>query len=506
MRPIKLLIALLFLSSSIAAQNVAPPSLVKDLCKTCPNNIVLEGTGMTVFKNKLIFGLIADSSIKGVRKNGIWEYDGNTPPQLLDGSSMIEPTRRSLPLPELLNSGDTILYYLGQDTANKRSQGIYQLDGVAAPSLEKLLYTTPKDWTLGFAQLDSLLFFTGDIPGNSIYFNFIRYNTNTKSLKQFPLYNQSNKHRQDGIYNIVPYKGMAYFHGGPSDSSALYAYNPSTDTIDVVWKGVAKSIMIHKDTMYFIGYTTYNTWSYGAIYKYYGNGNPVKIVDSTAFATGISALIGGVNDLIFYNDKLYFWGYVDGLHKDYRLLAFNPLNSKVEVVSGINTVNSSMYLARNLYTVFNNKLFFRIEHTVYTYNGSKVDTLAPRNFHALSMKEYKGALYMIGTTPTHGCELYKYNDSSLSIEVVNRSVNATLYPNPTDNDATIKINIEKPTTITTYIMDIYGKLVYEGKSTEYAAGDNSIVLPTKLLQSQNYIITLKAKGGNTIWSSILTKQ
>ncbi len=93
-----------------------------------------------------------------------------------------------------------------------------------------------------------------------------------------------------------------------------------------------------------------------------------------------------------------------------------------------------------------------------------------------------------------------------SVSKLNTNIQITLYPNPTNNNATISIDLEQATTLNAIVTDITGKTVLQTTPTLYTKGKNRIQLQTSNLPAGTYIVNLKDRQGAQLWSGKLIKQ
>lgn len=91
--------------------------------------------------------------------------------------------------------------------------------------------------------------------------------------------------------------------------------------------------------------------------------------------------------------------------------------------------------------------------------------------------DYDFAIQGTGATPT-------------SVNTAAGASALTIYPNPTDNVATVSMNLKKDEEVTIRVFDIHGKEVLEAVHAKLKAGNQQISFQTSSLQNGNYFVQI----------------
>ena len=91
-------------------------------------------------------------------------------------------------------------------------------------------------------------------------------------------------------------------------------------------------------------------------------------------------------------------------------------------------------------------------------------------------------------------------DAALSSTGINEQNNLftefNLYPNPSDKNAEIKLNLTKQSEIKIELFNLQGKRLQEIYSGKMTAGENKIPVNTTKLSAGTYLIKVSAEGKN----------
>lgn len=82
-----------------------------------------------------------------------------------------------------------------------------------------------------------------------------------------------------------------------------------------------------------------------------------------------------------------------------------------------------------------------------------------------------------------------------------------VFPNPFDNQFTLRLKLSNATKLSIDLYDISGKLIYTFyKQHRFTAGEQDLILSTEKLQLQNAYYYLKINDGNQTWIQKIVKQ
>ncbi len=90
------------------------------------------------------------------------------------------------------------------------------------------------------------------------------------------------------------------------------------------------------------------------------------------------------------------------------------------------------------------------------------------------------------------------------LNINSTSVFATLYPNPTDDEVTVKLSLEKNERVAIDVFDLQGKIVSSFKEKELEKGDQKITFNISSLKSGLYIVQVKSGGKLTKMEMVVT--
>ena len=98
-------------------------------------------------------------------------------------------------------------------------------------------------------------------------------------------------------------------------------------------------------------------------------------------------------------------------------------------------------------------------------------------------------------------------DAAVSInEVVDKKISATIYPNPTTQDAMLEMTLDKAATLSVQLTDMQGRVLYKTENRQYAAGKHSATLPTRALAAGTYFYSVSDAHGALLQSGKLVKE
>lgn len=202
------------------------------------------------------------------------------------------------------------------------------------------------------------------------------------------------------------------------------------------------------------------------------------------------------------------------------------------------TINSTQQIFSNSFTSqnyatqqnisFGNKSYFRMYDTssknaeLWQTDGTTQGTVklsfpnadytipSPIVYSAISrspLMVYGTHMYFFNTyTNAEGLSLYKIGMWPNSIETIITKDAVTIYPNPTNNNATINTELKTAQALSVDIIDLTGKTVQKQAAILYSAGRVKIPVASSTLPEGTYIISLNNSEGQSTWSSKFVKQ
>lgn len=307
----------------------------------------------------------------------------------------------------------------------------------------------------------------------------------------------------------IIYDGKLYFIGIDTATGAEpYIYDPADSSISLLvdtypgkFSGAAQNFMVANGKLYFtsrgLQYTyihqydgtildtvfinVYQTIHEGGIVEHWGkmyfamdtsqNGtfdNELFQLDiQSKTLTSIGSLAqNGANNMIVYNNKIFFNGAVTRV--------FNPYDNSL---TRLDTINGSFtHLFMSNAAVCNNALLF----------NAGID-LPP------------ASLFNI--------ELCILEDATLSIKKEQKnSLFTTAYPNPVTGDAHLSFQLADAQTLSIQLTNISGQVIYRKPVQLYSAGKHDVTIPMQELPSGTYIYSVKSMDSELINGGKILKQ
>lgn len=322
------------------------------------------------------------------------------------------------------------------------------------------------------------------------------------------------------VREIIPCNDRIYittfygYHPNPTHFDLLCLY-PTTNTIDTICtqnlqQGFTGNKIVYGNDLYFF----FEDVQFGhELYKHDGITSPIRLTDLNPGPTH-GASLNTINKISIYDNKVYFSGCV-GI--DVHQIAEYDILSKTT-----HFAPSSKYphLFPKDIVSFNGKFYFtggssQTGSEVFVYDGANPPELLAdiEPGYGSSMPSYlihyknKAELLFVATSiNTIQRELYVYRDSTVSIEKSNSNIAATLYPNPTTQDAYLDVKLKEAQTMQVLVTDIRGRIVYNSKAQLYSTGSHTINLPVQQLPPGAYVYRIADKNGMLLQSGKLLKE
>ena len=112
----------------------------------------------------------------------------------------------------------------------------------------------------------------------------------------------------------------------------------------------------------------------------------------------------------------------------------------------------------------------------------------------IEFAEYNNELYMSALKGINmESELYRLADAT-GVQHVSLQGTVSVSPNPTNNDALLKLDLQQAYTCSITLTDAMGKAVWRSAAQPYAAGESRVVLPLVDQPSGMYFYHLSSGG------------
>ncbi len=483
-----LLTALLINVGAQAQQYIDTPLIVQPVVAAK----ALGCNHFTLIWNKLVFtaGNVATTGAEW------WMYDGinaTAGPELYPGKP--NGIKTNTPYYNSFHIvHDNKIYYSGVDPTHGNEPFVW--DGTSTPPqlLSDIVTGAGNSEPSGFSVSNGKLFFLADPTTAAFHKDVYEYDLTSKQLKMI----------KSGVKSETPftsYNGKVYYMS-PINGSDLVEYDPVSTNTKIIASAVNG----------FANFTPYGSKLYftktgvGDLYVYDGGSNAI-IANNTS---GLYGLVGGYssNDtrpVYTHNGKIYYW-HNDNNYK-YTLKTYDTLSGSVATVTNFPPVLDDPYPRLGILLINNGNILYRHKQKLSWFNGNKTHTVLPMDFRPISSAAYKNEMYVSGYFDSVYYML-RLKDTLVSLSVQNVAFDADvqLYPNPTTGNANINLSLDNAISVAVAITDVTGKVIVQTPPQQYAAGKNSIKLPTAQLPPATYIVYLKGKGGVLLWSGKLLKQ
>lgn len=407
----------------------------------------------------------------------------------------------------IIQLGNTV-YFTAYDTTSKyypdsRSATLWQLLPNGSISIIKDKNTQQQVAVPShIVSLNNELYMWGldDDSSRQVY----RYNPSKQTIKQITSFSFPPLGEGDILENdLVVYKDRIYFQGYDSVSmigTELYTYDPILDItwlIDDLTAGSSGSwpqqMTVYDNNLFFITFShdTIRLYQYNAISK------PQLLTTATNKGYYSNTLNLRNREMPVINDVLYF-KYIESNNNSSSYLGMYNLSShsfsklKFDILDYI-AYHDKLYLVSSTpnitWNFYNNRL--------YVLDGTNMpkklfnDISGPANLTLFNDMLYFNS---IGNG-----ELYRFHDSSLTIEKVRLGNKTIAFPNPVRNVLNIQIDLKQSQKLSVTLTDMQGKVVYRSQPILYSKAKHTITLPLNRISAGLYFYHLNA--GNNILSS-----
>jgi ELWxxDGT repeat protein len=257
----------------------------------------------------------------------------------------------------------------------------------------------------------------------------------------------------------------------------------------------------YKGLLYFVA----ATGNIGQLYIYDGINKPVN--------TGISIdLVGNTNGAswITYNECIYFAQRDANNH-----CQLWKYDIKLGIAYKVADVNQKDDADLRVFCVYNNKLYFTAYNTVYgselwCYDGIKYPYLVNDVVSGFESNDpiftmvHNNSIYYSGSTKDI-YELFRYTEYPTKINNLFIAP-ATTYPNPTNGNATLELNLHQAQTLCISLTDIHGRMIYNIPAKEYGVSKHNITIPMAQLSAGIYFYRIKDTNGKIMATGKLVKE
>lgn len=413
--------------------------------------------------------------------------------------------------PTIENTPNGVRYFNAWD---KGKGGIYKWDGITP--LKKLIsYEANGSYFDEGIWLDNKVYFTRYPARDNHAAGMWVFDVNKNTLTQL-------SHIDFIPTRLTLYNGdICYFNSHKADN--LYRYNISTQETTEIATGIYTDnakINIHYTSVLngkLIFKVSDDPINGEELYTY--DGNEVRMI--TNLAPGKYNSVGGTSQP--YNGKIYFAGntYTEDEYGDFNLYSYDPANDNIRLIHSFGKDSVRSGHPQTFY-VGNNKLYFTAYQKasgqqVYEYDDATDQVTRLTNepnddhkFYPMAYHVWRGHLYFTSSgkdMPFNDQEVYRI-DLSQRPTTVNTTINTPqvkVYPNPTNGDARIDIQLPRAAKVSVTLTDVSGRQVYEQHGMSSSL-NHSITIPMAPMASGNYIYTITDEHGTAISSGKLTKQ
>lgn len=404
---------------------------------------------MTTIGNDLYF--VGDDSIHGQE---IWRYDGVQPYLVadLDFSNNAMHANSSNYINWLYSTGENIIY-----ARENRSGKVLAYN---TQTKKERILTIPYKFGTPVAVVNNTIFSSSLLP-NSVGFTNIELATYNLSTDLLTYYELTPGLTGTTLSKYIADNKKAYILGG----AQLYVFDTENDPKPIQLTDtnefnngkfyITNLLCMHHGSIYFSAVRN-NNHTHAYLYKYDPQNQTTSFVDSTH---------ANIKQMVSYANKLFYVA-VDSNYGE-ELFMINE-QGNVSLVADIGTGKDSGY-PWNL-TVANNSLFFK------------------------------------AISPTIGNELFVYYDATAAVKNTSFYATVTVYPNPAQDVAHIKMDLQATQKLSITLMDMYGRTVYNTGIKDYNKGTNITEIPTHNLQAGMYIYHISNDAGSTMMSGKLQKQ
>lgn len=400
--------------------------------------------------------------------------------------------------------------------ANNGTSGteLYRWDGTNAPTLAAEVYAGTNS-----ANVDEVVAYKG-----KVYFDandgtygeelWVYDTTANIAMRLTDIYPSTGN---SSITGITVYDTLIYFSAyNPTNGQELYSYNPTTNSTTMVSDIDAGANSSSPNNFIVIGnklYFSATTTTYGRELYNYNGLNVMRLTDVATGSLGtITNYASGQKLIAGFNNKVYFAGN-DGTNFGH-LYAYDPATGNTALVYKTNPTGSSNI--SNIHSA-KNKIYFNADNGVngnelWMYKGTGVPSMVADIYsgafasNPAEFLQMGTTIYFRATDSANGTELFMLSDSTLGVKNIAFQADVKVYPNPTTNNATLAITLEKAQALSVSVTDMAGRVVYNNGIANYASGKNEISIPAANMANGIYIYAIRSENGELMASGRFQKQ
>lgn len=493
MNPARRLPLLMLLLLLPAWRMVAQPVLIDVL----PGVSGSQPTALTPFQHKLYFFS---------HWGDLYAVDSADQPELIfragayTALSLIWPDRMAV-------LGNKLYFFARKDNLG---QELYAYDGINPPQF--LVDVAAGPVSAGQARLcmtafNNQLFFNAQVSTATNDYRLFRYDPATNTATQVP----AKTGTRLGLY-MTPYKGkllMQAYH--PACGHEIFAYDPATDSLkpaaDILF-GYAgttpEGFVVLNDTVYF----TANDGTGRELFRFDGQ-TASRIADLyPGTASGIQG--GNIDQLIVYNQAVYFSGYSD-TNSMWQLMLYDPSTGNIRQAA----LPGSARLggAPSHFCLFNGKLYYSGYsaggNELWSWDGQQ-ETLeadiASGSSNPAELTVCNGQLYFRAHSTIYGLELFRCGPWPAGVRTAVFDGSLVQLPNPVTGTCRFTVTLKRPEQLRLTLADMTGRVVYPGGLISYTAGRHEIEVPMGALPSGTYSYRLAGADGRSCGAGKIVRQ
>lgn len=320
------------------------------------------------------------------------------------------------------------------------------------------------------------------------------------------------------IFTMQPYKGKLYIacSSGPSGME-LHVYDPLEGKVTLVQDlslgslgGLTRHMTVANGKLYFLGTdgnSGHELFSYDAV-------SPIQQVTDLNPGKGNGATVYDFHKMMIeWNGSLYFDGY-DSTTGFNQLCEYNLTTGNIS----FHTINNNGSAGTSDYAIYNNKLFFAATNgsdglELWRYDGTNKPTMAVDVYAGIGDSKPKnltvadGYLYFNAEMHPIGEELFRYKESTSTIENVNSNIHdIAVYPNPTTDNVHIEFSLDRTENLNISLTDIQGRTVFSTGNKQYGKSVHRVAIPTESISGGTYMYHITSNDGVVMQSGKLVKQ
>ena len=375
-----------------------------------------------------------------------------------------------------------------------------------------------------YAGAGSKLYYTGHHRADTLGRHVFEYDISAGTIDTvftLPFTDSLYPHK---VNKLTLYGNTLYINEGNGGyENGLYTYKSITKKLDTVVDQVkfevSKNMAMLNNKVYF---TMYDSLIGFELYEYDGANAPKLIADYNA-GMHTTVIASEEYEMVAYNNEIYFTGFLAPSSSSVKaLLKYSPATNKISPVYPDTNYYQKEFVSTHKF-VYNNKLYMNgiaqfYGWELYVYDGTKPPyiavEIAPENNHITKSAHihdfilYKGDLFFGAHDANTDNEMYRYNDSTLSITNITATsfLNITPYPNPTNDDAHLEVTLPQATSFIVQLTDMNGRVVYRSEQQLFSKGKHNITIPMRQLSAGTYVYSVINNRGILLGSGRLTRQ